>query len=375
MLTGRPAFDADNPEQYAKIALQDNIKPPSHYNAQVPASLDRICLKALKAKPEERLRTMMEFQTELLNISKEINRENSIVRKTSEWMQSTFKSQMLSDEEKLRSSLNKASVLSKEYVDRKEQTVPMQPENVVIASPVDDVKNDKIKKPLIYAALAIALLIAVAIFIRKTDGPLSQRSSSGETASSTVDENVEADLQLLAEQGMFQEALAGLTKVPPRKRLPSWRDLVVRVVKGHAANLAKSDVMHAFEFLKTEEQAFPFIIDNSDYQIFREDIGMKWFERCAPGSLDCVDILIPFISAVPNNYEFAFKAGVRTTYHYFHYSGLTFFKMALEGPQRNEYCKEERLISAVDGGLSHSKDSKTGKLARDIAAICNIKAN
>ncbi len=372
LLTGRPAFDADNPEEYAKTALKNNIAPPSKYNPQVPRSLDKMISKALDALPENRYRTMADFQAELLSISKEVNRENSIVRKTSEWMQQTFRARMVSDEEALRNNLQKALLLSKEIVDKREQTVPLPQSTPAKGANSDELQFKINVKYLGYGSLA--LLVLGLFFIRPTGFlTLISRSTNSEIDQPTNNSNVLSDLQLLAEQGLFDEVLAGLNRVSAQQRLASWRDLVVRSVSGYAAVLAKTKVETAFDFLVSSELKYPFLVENKTYRELRQDVATKWFEWCAPNRLDCVDILVPFISSAPENSDFAFKIGHRATYFYFHYSALPFFKVATDSEFDKHICSDDRLKSAVENGSTYEKNSQIGKLAREVAEKCNIK--
>jgi tetratricopeptide (TPR) repeat protein len=60
-VAGRPAFSGnDNMEIRAKV-IRDDPVPPSYFNAQVVPELDRITLKALAKKPEDRYQSANEF--------------------------------------------------------------------------------------------------------------------------------------------------------------------------------------------------------------------------------------------------------------------------------------------------------------------------
>ncbi|MGB8507655.1 MAG: tetratricopeptide repeat protein, partial [Pyrinomonadaceae bacterium] len=53
-VAGRPAFSGANVIEIGAQVLHINPPPPSHFNALVPTELDRVVLKALAKKPEER---------------------------------------------------------------------------------------------------------------------------------------------------------------------------------------------------------------------------------------------------------------------------------------------------------------------------------
>lgn len=54
LLTGRPPFDGMKPLQLLLAHAQEPVQPPSQVNADVPADLEQIVLRALAKKPEDR---------------------------------------------------------------------------------------------------------------------------------------------------------------------------------------------------------------------------------------------------------------------------------------------------------------------------------
>jgi len=64
-ITGKPAFSGGSVIEIGAQVIHINPPPPSTINSQVPAELDRITLKALAKKPEERYQTAEEMQQDL----------------------------------------------------------------------------------------------------------------------------------------------------------------------------------------------------------------------------------------------------------------------------------------------------------------------
>lgn len=62
---GRPAFQGTSVVDICAKVIRDDPMPPSHYNPRVPAPLDRIILKALAKRPEERYQSAGELLTDL----------------------------------------------------------------------------------------------------------------------------------------------------------------------------------------------------------------------------------------------------------------------------------------------------------------------
>jgi tetratricopeptide (TPR) repeat protein/tRNA A-37 threonylcarbamoyl transferase component Bud32 len=67
-LTGRPAFSGANVIEIGAQVLHFDPPPPSRLNPRVPAELDRLTLKALSKKPEDRFQTAAEMAAELARV-------------------------------------------------------------------------------------------------------------------------------------------------------------------------------------------------------------------------------------------------------------------------------------------------------------------
>jgi tetratricopeptide (TPR) repeat protein/predicted Ser/Thr protein kinase len=67
-LTGRPAFSGSNVIEIGAQVLHFDPPPPSRFNPRVTAELDRLTLKALAKRPEDRFQTAAEFASELARV-------------------------------------------------------------------------------------------------------------------------------------------------------------------------------------------------------------------------------------------------------------------------------------------------------------------
>ncbi|MBC7930937.1 MAG: tetratricopeptide repeat protein, partial [Rubrivivax sp.] len=67
-IAGRPAFSGANVIEIGAQVLHIDPPPPSRFNSRVSAELDRLTLKALAKKPEERFQTADEFAAELARV-------------------------------------------------------------------------------------------------------------------------------------------------------------------------------------------------------------------------------------------------------------------------------------------------------------------
>tara|TARA_B110001454_G_scaffold106457_1_gene100169 strand:+ start:2631 stop:4409 length:1779 start_codon:yes stop_codon:yes gene_type:complete len=372
MLVGEPPFDADNQTEYRKIVVESEIKAPSIFNSQVPKTLDAVCQKALQYRPENRFKTMEEFQTELLAVSKEINRENSIVRKTSDWILANFKSQLVSEEDSLRTGLNTAASIAKSARETQDKTI------LISSSPLEPSPEKVLPKSLDLLKWKIPGLTVFLVFLIIAGFKFfgSEKDNQGNRTTSTTNEvkkenQIElSDLHLLVEQQFYEEALGKLAQIPITQRLDSWRQLVVRTVIGWLEKKAAGDNNSAFEEIKSLELKFPFILENADYSKLKSKIVLAWLDACATTDSNCLNTLLPVANADPNNADLAFELGKKATFHYFHYHALPFFKIALQRKNDKTYCHDDRLKSALSTGLTFSKDTEIRKLADDVTQLC-----
>jgi hypothetical protein len=65
MLTGQAPFTGPTPVAIAYRHVQDNPTPPRALNPDVPVSLERVCLKAMAKRPEDRYQTALEMRQDL----------------------------------------------------------------------------------------------------------------------------------------------------------------------------------------------------------------------------------------------------------------------------------------------------------------------
>jgi tetratricopeptide (TPR) repeat protein/tRNA A-37 threonylcarbamoyl transferase component Bud32 len=77
-LTGRPAFSGANVIEIGAQVLHFDPPPPSKLNPRVSSELDRLTLKALSKKPEDRFQTAAEFAAELARIGARLPASDTI---------------------------------------------------------------------------------------------------------------------------------------------------------------------------------------------------------------------------------------------------------------------------------------------------------
>jgi tetratricopeptide (TPR) repeat protein/tRNA A-37 threonylcarbamoyl transferase component Bud32 len=77
-LTGRPAFSGANVIEIGAQVLHFDPPPPSRLNPRVTAELDRLTLKALAKKPEDRFQTAAEMAAELARVGARLPASDTI---------------------------------------------------------------------------------------------------------------------------------------------------------------------------------------------------------------------------------------------------------------------------------------------------------
>ncbi|HET6978978.1 MAG TPA: tetratricopeptide repeat protein [Pyrinomonadaceae bacterium] len=80
-LTGTPAFSGKSLGEIFAHVIRDDPSPPSQLNAEIPRELDRITLKALAKKTEDRYQTAEELLEDLKSLDLNVGKRTSAKRK------------------------------------------------------------------------------------------------------------------------------------------------------------------------------------------------------------------------------------------------------------------------------------------------------
>jgi tetratricopeptide (TPR) repeat protein len=67
-VSGRPAFSGSNVIEIGAQVIHFDPPPPSRFNPRVPSELDRVCMRALAKRPDDRFQTAEEFAAELARV-------------------------------------------------------------------------------------------------------------------------------------------------------------------------------------------------------------------------------------------------------------------------------------------------------------------
>jgi tetratricopeptide (TPR) repeat protein/tRNA A-37 threonylcarbamoyl transferase component Bud32 len=77
-VAGRPAFSGSNVIEIGAQVLHFDPPPPSRFNPRVPAELDRLVLKALAKRPEDRFQSADEFAAELARVRARLSESDTV---------------------------------------------------------------------------------------------------------------------------------------------------------------------------------------------------------------------------------------------------------------------------------------------------------
>jgi tetratricopeptide (TPR) repeat protein/predicted Ser/Thr protein kinase len=81
-IAGKPPFFGGSPVEICAKVIRDEPSPPSQFNADIPAELDRMALKALAKKPEERYQSADELIQELRRARSQVDGFNHAITRT-----------------------------------------------------------------------------------------------------------------------------------------------------------------------------------------------------------------------------------------------------------------------------------------------------
>jgi serine/threonine-protein kinase len=175
MVTGRVPFDHENGITIALMHLQNDVIPPKEINSEIPASLEKIILKCLAKKPEERYQTAQELIADLKKVF--ADPEGSFVAMPVFVDDSPTQLRGEQDITKVKEELAKraAEQTDENQVKMNEEKESEEAEGMVDGD--DDEEEEvlvsgKIEKLVVILAIVVAIIIAIGIFsfIGKTTG-------------------------------------------------------------------------------------------------------------------------------------------------------------------------------------------------------------
>ena len=165
MVTGRVPFDHENGVTIALMHLQNDAIPPREINSNIPKSLEKIILKCLAKKPEERYQTAGELIVDLKKLFEDP--EGSFVKMPV--FVDDSPTQLIGDAEisQIKSQIADRSIEKSELsnTEIKKQKASKQEEGMVDGDEEEDIAvSGKLEKLVVILAIVVAVIIAIGIF-------------------------------------------------------------------------------------------------------------------------------------------------------------------------------------------------------------------
>lgn len=191
MVTGRVPFDHENGVTIALMHLQNDVIPPQEINSEIPKSLEKIILKCLAKKPEERYQNAQELVIDLKQVFDDPDGEFVVMPVFVD----DSPTQMIGEQaiNQIKSEIADRSLESDKKEEVEEQEEP-EPEGMVDGDDDDDEDSvsGKMEKLIIILAIVVAIIIAIGIFslVGKTSGLF--KIAKDETTTEKTTENTTA---------------------------------------------------------------------------------------------------------------------------------------------------------------------------------------
>ncbi len=166
MVTGRVPFDHENGVTIALMHLQNDAIPPREINSNIPKSLEKIILKCLAKKPEERYQTARELIVDLKKVFEDP--EGSFVKMPV--FVDDSPTQLIGDAEisQIKSQIADRSIEKSEpsNTEIKKQKASKQEEGMVDGDEEEEdiAVSGKLEKLVVILAIVVAVIIAIGIF-------------------------------------------------------------------------------------------------------------------------------------------------------------------------------------------------------------------
>jgi serine/threonine-protein kinase len=174
MVTGRVPFDHENGVTIALMHLQNDVIPPKEINSDIPSSLEKIILKCLAKKPEERYQSAKELIADLKQVFDDP--EGNFV--TMPIFVDDSPTQMRGEQDimKVKEELAKRSGEHTKVAEEKDKEEPEEELEGMVDGDDDEEEasavSGKMERLVVILAIVVAVIIAIGIFsfIGKTTG-------------------------------------------------------------------------------------------------------------------------------------------------------------------------------------------------------------
>lgn len=162
-----------------------------------------------------------------------------------------------------------------------------------------------------------------------------------------------ADLEVLTQEGNYDEFFAHALDVRPSERQDAWKGMLAKMADGYGRQiLAKSEITPS-QFQKVESlYTWPALKSDDVFRLHRQEIGLRYLKTCLKKNDPCWNTLKTFWETDQKDAEVAFKlAEMIVGYPQSPLNTWTFLDVALKSPLSEFYCKKDFVLDAVWGKL------------------------
>ncbi len=183
------------------------------------------------------------------------------------------------------------------------------------------------------------------------------------------------ELKILADQEMWDEAMAHLEDIPPLQRDQPWRDVLEQIIVGWLYDMEiHEDIDYAYQQVRDTFQRFKVLKKSPQAMSYRKKIGLRYLKKCLQQNKplkDCHPASMAFIRYDRNSVaDLGFEVGKLTTYYRIHRGAIEYFHLALNEENKDQFCQEERLQLAITNGFYGFEGSQNMQQSQDLASLC-----
>lgn len=162
-----------------------------------------------------------------------------------------------------------------------------------------------------------------------------------------------ADLEVLTQEGNFDEFFAHALDVRPSERQDAWKGMLSKMADGYGRQIRAKNEIEKEQFKKIEGLfAWPALKTDDVFRVHRQEIGMKYLKTCLKGPIPCWEDLKLFWEADQKDPDMAFKlAELTLPFTERPYTSWTFLDVAVKSKLSEFYCKKDFVLEAVWGKL------------------------
>lgn len=157
------------------------------------------------------------------------------------------------------------------------------------------------------------------------------------------------DLEVLTQEGNYEEFFAHALDVRPSERQDSWKGMVSKMGDGYGRLILSRSEITKPQFQKIEKlYAWPALRADDVFKLHRQDIGLRYLKVCLKQETPCWGEVKNFWETDQKDPEVAFKmAELTLNLPDKSVSTWSYLDVALKSPLSEFYCKKDFVLEAI----------------------------